>query len=77
MMDKPEQQILVVVCKLEKIFPPSFFNLMQHILIHLPSKAKVGGLVQYRWIYQIERTLNKLRAMVGNNKRVERTNTLR
>jgi hypothetical protein len=45
---------------------------MQHLLVHLPYEAKVGGLVQYRWMYHIERTLKKLRAMVGNKRRVER-----
>jgi hypothetical protein len=27
--------------------------------------------VQYRWMYHIKRTLKKLRAMVGNKRRVE------
>jgi hypothetical protein len=68
MMEKLEQQIPVLVCKLEKIFPPVFFNLMQHLLVHLPYEAKVGGPVQYRWMYHIKRTLKKLRAMVGNKR---------
>jgi hypothetical protein len=55
MMEKLEQQILILVCKLEKIFPPGFFNLMQQLLVHLPYEAKVGGPVQYRWMYHIER----------------------
>jgi hypothetical protein len=29
----------VLLCKLEKIFPPSFFNPMQHLILHLPYKA--------------------------------------
>jgi hypothetical protein len=65
-MEKLEKQIPVLVCKLEKIFPPGFFNPMQHLLVHLPYEAKVGGPVQYRWMYHIERTLKKLHAMVGN-----------
>jgi hypothetical protein len=44
---------------------------MQHLLIHLPYEAKVGGLVQYRWIYPFERALKRLRHMVGNKARVE------
>jgi hypothetical protein len=44
---------------------------MQHLLIHLPYEAKVGGPQQYRWMYHIERPLKKLRAMVGNKARVE------
>ena len=43
MMQKLEESVLVLLCKLEKIFPPRFFNPMKHLLIHLPYEAKVGG----------------------------------
>jgi hypothetical protein len=33
----------VLLCKLEKIFPPSFFNPMQHLILHLPYEARMGG----------------------------------
>jgi hypothetical protein len=52
-------------------FPPGFFNLMQHLLIHLPYKAKVGGSVQYSWMYHIEKALRYLKPMVDNRARVE------
>jgi len=29
----------VLLCKLEKIFPPGFFNPMQHLILHLPYEA--------------------------------------
>ena len=61
----------MLICKLEKIFPPGWFNPMQHLLVHLPYEAKVGGPVQYRWMYHIERALKYLRGMVGNKARVE------
>jgi hypothetical protein len=64
-MEKLETKIFVLICKLEKILPPGFFNPMQHLLVHLPYEAKVGGLVQYRWMYHIERELKKLSSMVG------------
>jgi hypothetical protein len=57
---KLEENIPVLVCKLEKIFPPSFFNPMQHLMIHLPYEARVGGPVQYRWMYPFERYGNNL-----------------
>jgi hypothetical protein len=44
---------------------------MQHLLIHLPYEAKVGDLVQYRWMYHIERALRYLKPMVVNRGRVE------
>jgi len=33
----------VLLCKLEKIFPPAFFNPMQHLLLHLPYEARMEG----------------------------------
>jgi hypothetical protein len=55
----------------KKIFPFKWFNPMQHLLIHLQYEAKVGGPVQYRWIYPFERALKRLRHMVGNKAIVE------
>jgi hypothetical protein len=47
MMEKLEKEILVSLCKVAKIFPLGFFNPMQHLLIHIPYEAKVGGPTQY------------------------------
>jgi hypothetical protein len=71
MMEKLEKEIPVLLCMLEKIFPPGWFNPMQHLLVHLPYEAKIGGPQQYRWMYHIDRALKKLRVMVGNKARVE------
>jgi hypothetical protein len=70
-MQKLEKEIPLILCKMEKIFPPEFFNPMQHLLIHLPYEAKVGGPIQYRWMYHIERALGYLKPMVGNRARVD------
>ena len=50
-----EKNIVETLCKLEKIFPPSFFDSMEHLPIHLAYEARVGGPVQYRWMYPFER----------------------
>jgi hypothetical protein len=44
---------------------------MQHFLVHLSWQAKVGVLIQFRWMYSQERELKKLRATVCNKARVE------
>lgn len=59
------------LCKLEKIFLPGFFNFMQYFFIYFLYEVKVGGSVQYRWMFYIERVLKKFRVMVGNKVRVE------
>jgi hypothetical protein len=71
MMEKLKKEIPVLLCKLEKIFPPGWFNLMQHLLVRILYEAKVGSPVQYRWMYHIERTLKYLTSMVGNKVKVE------
>jgi hypothetical protein len=38
-IDKLEQIAPVLICKLEKTFPPGFFNPMEHIILHLPHEA--------------------------------------
>jgi hypothetical protein len=50
-----EENVAVLFCKMEKIFPPGFFNVMQHLIIHLPYEARLGGPVLARWCYPYER----------------------
>ena len=49
-IERLETNNVEILCKLEMIFPLSFFDLMEHFPIHLPFEAKVGGPVQYKWI---------------------------
>ncbi|KAJ0560998.1 hypothetical protein HanHA300_Chr06g0217821 [Helianthus annuus] len=52
---KLKSSIVITICKLEKIFPPGFFDSMEHLVIHLVNEAILGGLVQFRWMYPYER----------------------
>jgi hypothetical protein len=52
---KLELEISVLICKLEKIFPQGFFDVMEHLILHLPYEARVCGPDQYRWMYLFER----------------------
>ncbi|KAL0432043.1 UNVERIFIED_CONTAM: hypothetical protein Sradi_0830300 [Sesamum radiatum] len=54
-LDKMEKHMALTLCKLERIFPPAFFDVMIHLMIHLASEAKVAGPVQYRWMFPFER----------------------
>jgi len=56
---------------LEKIFPPSFFDVMEHLPIHLPDEAILGGPVQFRWMYPFERFFFHLKQKVKNKAAVE------
>jgi hypothetical protein len=52
---RPETNIIQTICNLEMIFPSLFFDLIEHLPIHLPFKAKIKGSVQYRWMYLFKR----------------------
>jgi len=47
--------IVVTICKLEMIFPSSSSDSMEHLRTYLPYETKVGGPIQYRWMYPFER----------------------
>ncbi|KAL3839108.1 hypothetical protein ACJIZ3_023699 [Penstemon smallii] len=70
-IEKMERNIPLILCKLEKIFPPAFFDVMIHLAIHLPQEAKVAGPVHSRWMYPIERFLKLLKSHVRNKARPE------
>ncbi|KAL8116910.1 hypothetical protein AgCh_023190 [Apium graveolens] len=63
--------IIEITCKQEKIFPPSFFDSMEHLTMHLPYESCVGGLVQYKWMYPFERSMGMLKRAVKNRACVE------
>jgi hypothetical protein len=54
-LEKLEERIVIILCKLEKFFPPAFFDVMVHLVVHLPREEILGEPVQYRWMYPIER----------------------
>ncbi|XP_020874109.1 uncharacterized protein LOC110226513 [Arabidopsis lyrata subsp. lyrata] len=63
-----KQNIILILCNLENIFPPSFFDVMEHLPIHLPYEAELGGPVQYRWMYPFERFFKKLKGKAKNKR---------
>ena len=50
-----EKRIVMILCELERIFPPFFFTVMVHLVMHLAAETKVADLVHYHWMYPIER----------------------
>ncbi|XP_027768618.1 uncharacterized protein LOC107003907 isoform X1 [Solanum pennellii] len=65
------ENIVFITNKLEKILPPGFFDVMEHLPIHLVGEALLGGLVQYRWVYPFERSIGKSKRGMKNKHRVE------
>ena len=54
-LDELGSNVVMVLCQMEKVFLPSFFTIMVHLIVHLTEEAKLGGPVIYRWMYPIER----------------------
>ncbi|KAG8501178.1 hypothetical protein CXB51_003312 [Gossypium anomalum] len=42
-LEKVQDRAALTLCNLEKIFPPSFFTSMVHLVIHLPHEEILGG----------------------------------
>ena len=56
--------VVETVCILEVCFPPTFFDIMQHTLIHLVDELELCGPVGGRWMYPCERYLGNLKSFV-------------
>ncbi|XP_050218528.1 uncharacterized protein LOC126669179 [Mercurialis annua] len=65
-LEKLQAEIVEILCRLEMHFPPSFFDIMVHLPIHLVEEIKLGGPVHCRWMYGVERDLCILKASVRN-----------
>ena len=48
-------EIPVILCKLERIFPPAFFDSVEHFPIHFSYEARIASPIQFRWMYLFER----------------------
>ena len=70
-MEKAEEHIVLVLSKLELIFPPAFFDIMVHLVMHLPEEAILRGSVQMRWMYPFKRFMKTLKKYVWNRARLE------
>ncbi|XP_060961844.1 uncharacterized protein LOC133032042 [Cannabis sativa] len=70
-MEVAQQDLILILCKMESIFPPAFFDIMIHLVLHLPEEAILGGPVFMKWMYPFERYMKKLKNYVGNKARHE------
>ncbi|KAL9673038.1 hypothetical protein QQ045_029291 [Rhodiola kirilowii] len=66
-----QNNIPVTLCKLETIFPPSFFDSMEHLPIHLADEVLLGGPVHYRWMYPFEHFIYRLKQLGQKRNRAE------
>ncbi|KAM6593613.1 hypothetical protein CsatA_001316 [Cannabis sativa] len=70
-LDALHEDIVKTLCNLERYFPPSFFDIMVHLMVHLVREAKLCGPVWARWMYPFERNMKVLKSYVRNHYRPE------
>ena len=61
-----QQEIVVILCLLEKYLPPSIFDIMLHLTVHLVREVRLCGPVYMRWMYPFERYMRFLKGYVQN-----------
>ena len=59
------------LCLLEKEMPPSFFDIMVHLCIHLVEELFICGPIHVRWMYPFERYYKTLKGYVRNHAKPE------
>src|ERR1044072_7868062 len=52
-------------------FPPSFFDIMVHLVVHLVKETQLCGPTYMRWMYPVERYMEILEGYVKNRSRPE------
>ncbi|XP_058725960.1 uncharacterized protein LOC131597270 [Vicia villosa] len=70
-LDDLENEAAIILCQLEMYFPPSFFDIMVHLIVHLVREIRLCGPVYLRWIYPVERYMKILKGYVKNQHRPE------
>ncbi|GJY16009.1 reverse transcriptase domain-containing protein [Tanacetum coccineum] len=53
------------------LYPPALFDIMIHLVIHLPLEALEGGPIRPPWMFPFERYMKKLKGYVRNKAKPE------
>jgi hypothetical protein len=65
-LTKLQDDLILMMCNLETNFPPSFFDLMLHLLVHIVHEMKYLGHVFLHQMYPFERFMTFLKKYVHN-----------
>jgi len=70
-LDELENEADIILYQLEMFFPPSFFDIMVYLSVHLVRKIRLGSPVFLRWMYPIQRYMKMLKRNVKNQHRLK------
>ncbi|XP_026447209.1 uncharacterized protein LOC113347755 [Papaver somniferum] len=68
---RAKDSLVEAIYVLEKHFPPSFFVISIHLIVHLADEALICGLVRFRWMYPFERMMKGFKRLVRNRRYIE------
>jgi hypothetical protein len=60
------EEVAKTLPTIEKVFPPTTFDVMTHLVVHLVEKLDLCGTVHTRWMYPIERYMKAQKRYVQN-----------
>ncbi|GJZ44807.1 F-box domain containing protein [Tanacetum coccineum] len=70
-MLKAQSMVVDILCNLELIYPLGFFDIMIHLVIHLPLDTLKDDPIRPRWMYPFERFMKKLKNHIRNKAKPE------
>ena len=68
-LDGLQEDVVETLCELEMIFPPSFFDIMVHLIVHIVREIRLCGPVFLRNMYPFEQFMGILKYYVRNRAR--------
>src|SRR4051795_9148118 len=71
MLPRLQKDVVQCLVSFELVFPPSFFNIMTHLLVHLVEEIKILGLVFLHNMFPFVRFMGVLKKYVHNRARPE------
>ena len=64
-----QEDLVKTLCLMKKNYPPSFFDIMVHLTVHLVREVQLCGPIYLRWMYPFERFMKILKGYVRNRNR--------
>jgi len=52
--DDLENEAAIIQCQFDMYFPPAFFDIIVHLIVHLVREIKCCGPVYLQWMYLVE-----------------------
>jgi hypothetical protein len=66
-----QKDVAITLSLLEKEFPPTFFDVMTHLLLHVVDELDIYGPIHNYWTYSVEQLMKVLKGYVHSMARLE------